>query len=180
MAKKRKGRRSRRAKAKRRAAANELWAADGAAPAAAAAAAAPAAAAPAPQTVAAPAPAPAVVHGDVGVHAAHGPAQDDGLDPLQPYFNYLETGSMNPMSRAPYFGNSERSQAERPSSPTAKPLTSGFVRRLRVACGRSGAALHGGAGADAVDGVGALGPLTCSAAFCALWSEVVLREPTFV
>ena len=35
------------------------------------------------------------------------------------YFNYLETGSMNPMSRAPYFGNSERSQAERPSSPTA-------------------------------------------------------------
>ena len=64
MAKKRKGRRSRRAKAKRRAAANELWAADGAAPAAAAAAAAPAAAAPAPPPAAAPAPAPTVVQGE--------------------------------------------------------------------------------------------------------------------
>ena len=48
------------------------------------------------------------------------------------------------------------------------------MRRLRVACGRSGAAVCGGAGADAVDGVGALGPLTCAAAPCALWSEVVL------
>ena len=64
MAKKRKGRRSRWAKAKRRAAANELWAADGAAPAAAAAAAAPAAAAPARPPAAAPAPAPAVVQGE--------------------------------------------------------------------------------------------------------------------
>ena len=62
MAKKRKGRRARRAKeAKRRATANELWAADGAAPAAAAAAAAPAAAAPAPPPAPTPPSAPASV-----------------------------------------------------------------------------------------------------------------------
>ena len=46
------------------------------------------------------------------------------------YFNYVETGSMNPMSRAPYFGNSERSQAD---GLLLQPLTSGFC--AQTSCG---------------------------------------------
>ena len=76
------------------------------------------------------------------------------------YYNYLETNSMNPMSRAPYFGHSKHSKlAIARNSHHFLVALMAVLHRFRLARARPSAAVPRGAGADTLDGVGSLGPL---------------------
>ena len=82
------------------------------------------------------------------------------------YYNYMETNSMNPMSRAPYFGYSECGKLCAFSGVSMAQSWFDFPRRLCIACTRSSTIVSRGAGTDTLDGVGTLGPLKEQRCLC--------------